>query len=88
MDRANRVRFSKTLAHALQHAPSIYELELDHEGWVPLGGMLAALIEDETSHGWQAAGERASIRSDESNCTGIWLWEITLSEVHSGVSCL
>lgn len=45
MDQANRVRLSKTLAHALRHAPWIYELELDHEGWVPLAGMLASLHE-------------------------------------------
>ena len=34
---------SKTLAHALRHAPWIYELELDREGWTPVTAVLDAL---------------------------------------------
>ncbi len=33
------------MAHALRHAPWIYELELDEEGWVPLDSLVAALRE-------------------------------------------
>ena len=31
------------MAHALRHAPWVYELELDDESWVPLDSLLAAL---------------------------------------------
>ncbi|NIM50589.1 MAG: RNA 2'-phosphotransferase [Gemmatimonadales bacterium] len=36
-------RLSRTVAHALRHAPSQYELEVDEEGWVPVGQLLEAL---------------------------------------------
>ncbi len=39
----NRKRLSKILSHALRHAPWVYELELDDEGWVPVDEVLAAL---------------------------------------------
>ncbi len=34
-------RLSKTLAHALRHAPWIYELELDEAGWTDVGSRKA-----------------------------------------------
>jgi putative RNA 2'-phosphotransferase len=36
-------RLSKVVAHALRHEPWLYELELDDEGWVPVGQLLEAL---------------------------------------------
>lgn len=36
---------SKTLAHALRHAPWLYELEIDDEGWTPVAALLGALRE-------------------------------------------
>jgi putative RNA 2'-phosphotransferase len=35
-------QLSKTLAHALRHAPEEYNLTLDPEGWVGLDDLLAA----------------------------------------------
>ena len=37
------VRLSKTVSHALRHAPWLYELELDAEGWGTVDALLAAL---------------------------------------------
>jgi len=34
---------SKTIAHALRHEPWIYELELDDEGWAPVGQLVDGL---------------------------------------------
>jgi putative RNA 2'-phosphotransferase len=39
----NLVRLSKTVSHALRHAPWLYELELDDESWTPVEDLLAAL---------------------------------------------
>ncbi|MCB1216994.1 RNA 2'-phosphotransferase [bacterium] len=36
-------RISRTISHALRHAPQEYGIELDREGWVELGTLLAAL---------------------------------------------
>lgn len=36
-------QLSKTIAHALRHQPSLYELELDDEGWVDVDNLLAGL---------------------------------------------
>lgn len=36
-------RLSKTISHALRHAPWEYELELDDEGWVSIPALLSAL---------------------------------------------
>ena len=36
---------SKAVSHALRHAPWVYELELDAEGWAPVEQLLAALRE-------------------------------------------
>ncbi len=38
-----QVRLSKAVAHALRHAPWIYELEPDDEGWVLVDDLLIAL---------------------------------------------
>ncbi len=34
---------SRTVSHALRHAPWLYELELDDEGWTPVEAVLSAL---------------------------------------------
>jgi putative RNA 2'-phosphotransferase len=39
----DRLQLSKTLSHALRHAPDQYGLQLDPEGWVTVEDMLAAL---------------------------------------------
>jgi putative RNA 2'-phosphotransferase len=39
----NFVALSKKMAHALRHAPWLYELELDNEGWVPVSELLESL---------------------------------------------
>lgn len=36
-------RLSKTIAHALRHAPHLYELELDEGGWAEVETLLQAL---------------------------------------------
>lgn len=38
-------QLSKTIAHALRHAPWLYELELDEQGWTPTAALLDALHE-------------------------------------------
>ena len=48
------VALSKTLSHALRHAPHEYELELDDEGWVPLPAVLDALRGDREA--WRDVG--------------------------------
>ncbi len=39
----NLVRLSKTISHALRHAPEQYGLTLDEEGWTPIAELLVAL---------------------------------------------
>ncbi len=39
------VQLSKTVSHALRHAPWLYELEVDEGGWVPVDDLLQALRE-------------------------------------------
>lgn len=41
--RAEYIRLSKVVSHALRHEPWLYELEMDEEGWVPLDQLLEAL---------------------------------------------
>jgi putative RNA 2'-phosphotransferase len=36
---------SKAVSHALRHAPWLYELEVDEEGWVPVDQLIDALRE-------------------------------------------
>ena len=50
------IRLSKTIAHALRHAPWLYELELDEEGWVPVEDLLAALREHRRA--WRDLSEK------------------------------
>ncbi len=37
---------SKAVSHALRHEPWLYELELDHEGWIPVDALVKALARD------------------------------------------
>jgi len=39
----NLTSLSRTISHALRHAPWLYELELDNEGWTPVEPLLVAL---------------------------------------------
>ncbi|WP_145367728.1 RNA 2'-phosphotransferase [Maioricimonas rarisocia] len=39
----NLTDLSRTISHALRHAPWLYELELDDEGWTPVEPLLTAL---------------------------------------------
>lgn len=43
MSELNYVRLSKTISHALRHAPQLYGLELDEAGWTPVEALLAGL---------------------------------------------
>jgi putative RNA 2'-phosphotransferase len=43
MNKDDSIRLSKTVAHALRHAPWLYELEIDAEGWTPLDQLLDGL---------------------------------------------
>ncbi len=45
MDKADYKKLSKMLSHALRHAPWLYELELDAEGWTPIEAVLSAAAE-------------------------------------------
>lgn len=36
-------RLSKTISHALRHAPSLYKLQLDEQGWTPVTDLLNGL---------------------------------------------
>ncbi|WP_199179054.1 RNA 2'-phosphotransferase [Dyella sp. AD56] len=47
---------SRAVSHALRHEPWLYELELDDEGWVPVGELLAALRAERPDE-WQVLGE-------------------------------
>ncbi len=37
------VRLSKTLSHALRHAPKLYDIALDSQGWIQIEELLTAL---------------------------------------------
>lgn len=50
------VRLSKTVSHALRHAPWLYELELDEDGWVDAEALLAALRAE--SPAWRSLKEQ------------------------------
>jgi putative RNA 2'-phosphotransferase len=54
MDR-QLVQLSKTVSHALRHAPWLYQLELDDEGWVPVASLVSALRNDRAE--WQNVSE-------------------------------
>jgi putative RNA 2'-phosphotransferase len=55
------VRLSKTISHALRHAPWLYELEPDAAGWVPLDDLLAALQARAGTRGASAADVAAIV---------------------------
>jgi putative RNA 2'-phosphotransferase len=46
---------SRTVSHALRHAPWLYGLELDDAGWVPVDALLAALRAEK--RGWTTLSE-------------------------------
>jgi putative RNA 2'-phosphotransferase len=41
-----QTELSKALSHALRHEPWLYELEMDDDGWVPIGELLDSLRRD------------------------------------------
>lgn len=49
---------SRAVSHALRHEPWCYELELDEEGWAPVGQLIAAL--NEKGGDWSSV-DRASL---------------------------
>lgn len=55
------IQLSKTIAHALRHAPWLYELELDEMGWVPVAELLAALQNDRPEWRDISRGDLAAI---------------------------
>lgn len=52
------VDLSRAVSHALRHEPWLYELELDEEGWAPIGQLVAAL--NENGGDWRSV-DRASL---------------------------
>lgn len=48
-------QLSKTVAHAIRHAPHLYELELDDQGWVDIEHLLDALRSRRRA--WRHIGE-------------------------------
>lgn len=48
------IKLSKEISYALRHAPWEYELEMDEEGWVPVGQLLDSLHRAEK---WQNVSE-------------------------------
>lgn len=54
MSDINYTRLSKTISHALRHAPWLYELELDQEGWAPVADLLHGLRRHR--HAWRQLG--------------------------------
>lgn len=61
----DRTRLSKTVSHALQHQPWLYELEPDAEGWVPVEDLLAALRERKAWRNLEAAGIAAMVEGSD-----------------------
>jgi putative RNA 2'-phosphotransferase len=55
------VQLSKTISHALRHAPWQYELELDDAGWVSVDALLAALRDDRPAWRTLAADDLAAV---------------------------
>ena len=49
-------QLSKQISHMLRHEPWLYELELDNEGWIPLGNLIQAL--QKLRNAWQNISER------------------------------
>ena len=55
MPTRNLTRLSKTISHALRHAPWLYELELDEEGWTAVADLLDGLRRHR--HAWRELDE-------------------------------
>ena len=56
LDPGEYTRLSKTIAHALRHAPEQYGIVLDAEGWTELDALLDALRQRRPA--WQALDEQ------------------------------
>jgi putative RNA 2'-phosphotransferase len=61
----DQASLSKTVSHALRHEPWVYELELDDEGWVPVGTLVESLRAERED--WNNLGETDLIRMIESS---------------------
>lgn len=59
------VSLSKTISHALRHAPWQYELEIDENGWAPTAQLISALREEERYAGVTGADLRAIVDADD-----------------------
>lgn len=60
------IELSRAVSHALRHEPWLYELELDEEGWAPVGQLLAVLREQGGS--WESV-DRGSLERMLSTAT-------------------
>ncbi|WP_196776849.1 RNA 2'-phosphotransferase [Haloechinothrix halophila] len=58
-------KLSKVVSYALRHAPWLYELELDAEGWAPVDQLLDAL---RAKGGVGGGGRRGAGRHDRVVC--------------------
>ncbi len=61
------MQLSKRVSHALRHAPWVYELELDEEGWAPVPDLLEALRGQRSAWRGLTEGDLAELvaRSDK-----------------------
>lgn len=55
MNNRDYAKISRLVSHALRHEPWIYELEIDEDGWTPVGDLLSAL--GDLSKSWRALEE-------------------------------
>jgi putative RNA 2'-phosphotransferase len=56
---------SRAISHALRHAPWLYELELDEQGWTPVEDLLSALRNERK--GWRNLNEADLARMIETS---------------------
>lgn len=60
---ARRVALSRAVSHALRHEPWLYEIEVDDEGWAPVGDLVEALRRDRRWRGLTATEVVEMMRS-------------------------
>jgi len=67
MNNSDYAKISRLVSHALRHEPWIYELEIDEEGWTPVGDLLSALGDESDKWRGLVEGDLAEMiaRSDK-----------------------